>query len=63
MRMKTVCKKCAEKRGLLKEFGQANIRMLAGQGPDSVCDLCGQENGGAVMDVPNKSTILNDGGK
>lgn len=48
---RTVCHKCAKEGGLEDRCSTAVQHVLAGQGPDSVCDFCGQENGGAVIRV------------
>lgn len=45
----TMCHKCAFKFRLSIILEQAEHRVLAGQGPDSLCDFCNEENGGAVI--------------
>lgn len=48
-----VCYKCAEKFSLLKQYFNANIRVLGKQGTESNCGLCGKDSGGSDIVVPH----------
>ena len=48
---RTVCKGCAKRLEILQDYLAAWHNVLAGFGADSVCDMCGEENGGAVLSV------------
>ena len=51
-RSTTVCDKCAREHGLRDLCLQSDLCVFAGCGPDSVCDVCGKENGGTVVTIP-----------
>ena len=48
---KTICEKCAKKHKILEAWRKAEHCVLSNFGPDSICDLCGKEDGGSVMQV------------
>ena len=49
---RTICIICADKiEGAREVFDAADHRVLGGFGPDSLCDFCGKENGGAIISV------------
>lgn len=49
---RTICILCAKKSIQRKNaYLSSNHRVLPDMGPDSVCDFCGIENGGAVIQV------------
>jgi hypothetical protein len=48
---KTICEKCAIKHKILDAWRKSEHCVLSDFGVDSICDLCGEENGGSVMQV------------
>jgi hypothetical protein len=47
-----LCKDCAEKNGLIEPWRASLLWVFAGQGEGSCC-LCGLDNGGADILIPN----------
>jgi hypothetical protein len=53
----TMCRKCAKKSSIRKEaYDSSDHHVLQGMGPDSLCDFCGEGNGGSVIWVKKEKT-------
>jgi zona occludens toxin (predicted ATPase) len=45
----TICGDCFKKLGGIHSYVESDHRVMSNMGPDSLCDYCFKENGGAVI--------------
>ena len=56
----TVCYECAKEHNLMEEYYNSCHGVFPRMGPDSLCDVCGEENGGRVFVFPKNDKRIKE---